>query len=145
MGSLELDAATAARVRELARTSTLDARVRFVGAVQGADLDVYYDRADVFVLPTFYEGYGMAVAEAVAHGLPVVCSQTGALPELVDARSGVLVPPGDVDALAAALAAVIGEDAYRARSRRRSTGAGRDPPQTGPRPRRQWKRRCSRR
>ena len=87
----------------------------FAGAVQGADLDVHYDRADVFVLPTFYEGYGMAVAEAVARGLPVVCSRTGALPDLVDARSGVLVPPGDVDALAEALAAVIGDDALRAR------------------------------
>ena len=54
-----------------------------------------YDAADVFVLPTRYEGYGMAVAEAVARGLPVVELATPArIPDLVDERSGVLVPPG---------------------------------------------------
>jgi glycosyltransferase involved in cell wall biosynthesis len=115
VGSLDLDRATAAGIRDTARAHHLEERVAFVGAVQGTELDAYYDRADVFVLPTFYEGYGMAVAEAVARGLPVVCSRTGALPDLVDADSGVLIPPGDVDALTVALAGIIGDDAQRAR------------------------------
>ena len=54
----------------------------------------FYDRSDVLVLPTFYEGYGMAVAEALARGIPVVSTRTGAIPDLVGTEAGVLVPPG---------------------------------------------------
>ena len=70
-----------------------------------------YDEADVFVLPTFYEGYGMAVAEALAHGLPVISSATGAIPELLADGAGLLVPSGDPKALAAALLQVHDPDA----------------------------------
>jgi glycosyltransferase involved in cell wall biosynthesis len=56
----------------------------------------------------------MAVAEAVARGLPVVGSRTGGIPDLVDERSGVLVPPGALDPLTAALDRVIRDDAWRA-------------------------------
>ena len=115
VGSLDLDPATAREVRDLAGARGLETRIAFPGPVRSADLGGYYDSADVFVLPTFYEGYGMAVAEAVARGLPVVGTCTGALPELVDERNGVLVPPGDLEALTLALGDVIGDDTRRER------------------------------
>jgi len=55
------------------------------------------------VLPTHYEGYGMAVAEALARGIPVVSTPTGAISELIGADAGVLVPAGDAVALATVL------------------------------------------
>ncbi len=72
VGSLDLDPPTAQAIRATAHERGLDARITFVGAVPSADLARFYDAADVFVMPTLYEGYGMAVAEAVARGLPVV-------------------------------------------------------------------------
>ena len=76
---------------------------------------VHYDRADVFVLPTFHEGYGMAVAEALARGLPVVSTPTGAIRDLVRADAGVLVPPGDVTALSIVLRDLIDRPEWRLR------------------------------
>jgi glycosyltransferase involved in cell wall biosynthesis len=114
VGSLDLDPATARAVRAIAHDRGLDERITFVGAVPAGDLARFYGAADVFVMPTFYEGYGMAVAEAVAHGLPVVGSRTGGIPDLVDDRSGVLVPPGALDPLTTALDRVIRDDAWRA-------------------------------
>jgi glycosyltransferase involved in cell wall biosynthesis len=95
--------------------------VSLVGAQHGAALEASWDRADVFVLATCGETYGMAVAEAVAHGLPVVSTTTGAIPELVGSDSGVLVPPGDADALAEALSCVLD----RGERRRLAAGARR--------------------
>jgi glycosyltransferase involved in cell wall biosynthesis len=86
-------------------------RVTFVGELDQHRLDAAYDRADVFVLPTRHEGYGMAVAEAVARGLPVVSTPTGAIPDLVDAASGLIVPIDDVDALTNALETIMNDEA----------------------------------
>ena len=85
-----------------------------VGELDAATLDEYYDRADVFVLATLQETYGMAVAEALARGLPVVSTTTGAIPDLVGADAGLLAPPGNTEALARALARVIGDAGLRA-------------------------------
>jgi glycosyltransferase involved in cell wall biosynthesis len=114
VGSLDLDPATAQTIRATARERGLDGRITFVGAVPSVELARFYDAADVFVMPTFYEGYGMAVAEAVAHGLPVVGTRTGGIPDLVDERSGILLPPGALDPLTTALDRVIRDDAWRA-------------------------------
>lgn len=89
----------------------LAARVTFAGELGETALAALYDRADVFVLPTRHEGYGMAVAEAVARGLPVISTPTGAIPDLVDGSNGMLVPIDDVDALAGALALIEDDDA----------------------------------
>jgi len=113
VGSLTLHPETAAGICALAAARGLGARIRFTGAAHGDALAAAYDAADVFVLPSWYEGYGMAVAEAVARGLPVVATRTGAAGDLVDQRSGILVEPGDLDALTAALDRVIGDDACR--------------------------------
>jgi glycosyltransferase involved in cell wall biosynthesis len=71
--------------------------------------------ADVLVLPSRNEGQPMAVLEAMAHGLCVVASDVGGIPELVDdGRTGLLVPPDDVEALVAALRKVLDDDSLRA-------------------------------
>ena len=128
VGSPELDPDAAARVHAAVDALGLASRVTFTGAAIGADLDRAYERADAFVLATYYEGYGLAVAEAVARGLPVVCSDTGAAAALVGADSGVIVPPGEVEALTAALARVIGDDRAARGPGPRRGGPGGHPP-----------------
>jgi len=82
-------------------------RVRTLGAVNDAELEALYQRADVFVLASFFEGYGMAYAEALARGLPVIGTTGGAIPDTVPQEAGLLVPPGDVPHLTQALRAVM--------------------------------------
>ncbi len=113
-GSLTRDRETAGRIRGLVRQLALEERVTLVGELDAEALAICYDAADVFVLATRRETYGMAVAEALAHGLPVVSTTTGAIPELVGSGAGLLAPPGDTDALAAALSRVIGDADLRA-------------------------------
>lgn len=114
-GSLTRDGAATARARTLARQLGIEDRVTLVGELEAEALAACYDAADVFVLATRRETYGMAVAEALAHGLPVVSTTTGAIPDLVGRDAGVLAPPGDVAALAEALSRVIGDVELRAR------------------------------
>jgi glycosyltransferase involved in cell wall biosynthesis len=115
VGSLDRDPATVARLRAQLARDGLAEEVSFTGEMDGPSLAHRYDAADVFVLPTLFEGYGMVVAEAIARGLPVIASRTGAIPDLVSTDAGILVPPGDVQALAEALCRVIGNATLRAR------------------------------
>jgi hypothetical protein len=83
-------------------------RARFVGARTGADLAAEYAAADLFVLPSRAETYGMVVTEALARGIPVLATAVGGVPEALGAAPGGalpgwLVPPDDPDALAAAI------------------------------------------
>jgi glycosyltransferase involved in cell wall biosynthesis len=112
-GSLERHPETTAAVREVIRRERLGARIELVGEVEGPRLNAVYGRADAFVLATLLEGYGMAVAEALAHGLPVIASRTGGITDLIAAGAGILVPAGSVDALTAALADVISDSGRR--------------------------------
>jgi len=114
-GSLSRDPVTAQRVCETIARLRLEDRVSLVGEVDGQGLDACYARADVFVLATQQETYGMAVAEAVAHGLPVVATMAGAIPELVGDEAGLLVPVGDTNALARSLALVLTDADLRVR------------------------------
>ena len=115
VGGLDRDEPWAASVRAAVAASGLESRIVFAGELEREPLDVRYDAADVFVLPTWYEGYGMAVAEALARELPVVSTTTGAIADLVGEDAGILVPPGDVWALYRALGAVISDTALRER------------------------------
>ncbi len=74
----------------------LEERVHITGRLSDADLAEEYNRADVFLLPSYWEGYGMATAEAMARGLPVISTTAGAIPDMIeDGVSGLLVDPGD--------------------------------------------------
>ena len=93
----------------------LSDRVQLAGSVTAEELASLYAAADLFVLPSRFEGYGMAYAEAVAHGVPVIGTNAGAIPETVPADAGVLVPPDDVDMLAATLQRLMDNPAERER------------------------------
>jgi glycosyltransferase involved in cell wall biosynthesis len=104
------------RTRSPATVESLDAAVRrhdlgdritFVGAVDDARLAALHADADLFVLPSRFEGYGMAFAEAIAYGLPVIGTTAGAIPDTVPDGAGILVPPDDAAALAQALRRLI--------------------------------------
>ena len=93
-----------ARLERRARELGLGERVAFLGHVSFERLAAEYRSADVFCLPSRQEGFGIVFLEAMAAGLPVVAARAAAVPEVVeDGVCGILVPPGDADALSAAL------------------------------------------
>ena len=100
-------------LRATAARLGLDDAVSFLGRV--APADPVLERAEVVVVPSFGEGFGMVALEAMERGRPVIASDVGGLPEIVaDGRTGILVPPGDVDALAGAIVALAGDPARAA-------------------------------
>jgi glycosyltransferase involved in cell wall biosynthesis len=119
VGSLERAPSFAADIR--ARSP--NGRVHFTGPRTGGDLDDEYAAADVLVLPSRAETYGMVVTEALARGLPVIASDVGGVSEAVGltaggTRPGLLVAPEDPPALAAALRAWLADAELRGRLRR---------------------------
>ncbi len=98
----EHDRGFAHRLRRLCREFGLQDRVFFAGAVSETRLAWYYQNADAFVLPSHHEGFGMVIAEAAQHAMPIVATTAGAIPEAAP-PSAHLVPPGDVSALTAAI------------------------------------------
>jgi glycosyltransferase involved in cell wall biosynthesis len=94
-------------------------RVHFIGPVADADLPALYGGAVVFAFPSQYEGFGLPVLEAMACGVPVVCSNRSSLPE-VAGGAGLLADPHDVRAIAAALDRVVSDAALRADLKQRS-------------------------
>jgi glycosyltransferase involved in cell wall biosynthesis len=115
IGSLDRDVETVAAVRARLTATGLESRVTLAGEWPPARLAVAYQDSDLFVLPSFHEGYGMAFAEAMAWGLPIVATRAGAIPETVPETAGILVPPGDAAALATALREILTDPAQRAR------------------------------
>ena len=121
-GSLDRDPTYVERVRSVTRDAGIEDRVRFVGALDAPALDHAYASADVLVLASRAETYGMVVTEALARGLPVVASDVGGVPEALGgggtALPGVLVRPDDPEALAHPLAAWLDDAHLRSRRRR---------------------------
>jgi glycosyltransferase involved in cell wall biosynthesis len=123
VGSLDRDPAVAAELRRRSREAGLDDRLSFPGTLVGDDLDRAYGSADLLVVASRAETYGMVVTEALARGLPVVAAEVGGVGEALGegadgSPSGVLVAPEDPAALVAALRAWLEDPALRARLRR---------------------------
>jgi glycosyltransferase involved in cell wall biosynthesis len=98
------------------RIGGLPANVEAVGPQTGADLAAEYAAADVFVLPSVEDGYGLVTNEAMAAGLPVVVSENAGSAEVVqDGVSGFVVPARDVDVLSRRLATLLGDAHLRMR------------------------------
>jgi len=114
-GSIDRDPATAQSLRAQIAGAGLAERVTLTGALEASALDALYDGADIFVLPSRYEGYGMAFTEAMARGLPIVAAAAGAVPATVPRAAGLLVPPDDAPALAEALCALLDDESLRRR------------------------------
>ena len=108
------DSAAAAQLRASIERHELVPRISLLGSVSQSRLSELYAAADLFVLPSRYEGFGMAYAEAIAHGLPVIGTTAGAIPDTVPPEAGVLIPPDDVPALTAALRHLIESPKERA-------------------------------
>jgi glycosyltransferase involved in cell wall biosynthesis len=114
-GDSTRDPATAAQLTaDIARHKLAD-RVTVLGAQSPESIAELYADADLFVLASRLEGYGMVYAEAMMHGLPVVGTTAGAIPEVVPASAGVLVAPDDVAALTLVLHRLIGSPEERGR------------------------------
>ena len=123
VGSLERDPAFVEALRRRSLDGGLGDRVCFPGPRTGADLDRTYAAADVMVLASRAETYGMVVIEALARGLPVVATDVGGLTEALGRdtagiRPGLLVPPDNPAALGAVLRAWLGDAELRGRLRR---------------------------
>jgi glycosyltransferase involved in cell wall biosynthesis len=108
VGTLDRDPDFANLLQRRADEAGIGDRIWFAGPRTGDELDRAYAAADVLVVPSLGETYGMVVTEALARGLPVIATAVGGLPNAlgrtVDGRRpGLLVPPGDAPALAAAL------------------------------------------
>jgi len=114
-GDLTRDAVAAAKLRlEITRHGLTD-RISVPGAVSAEQLAALYHTADLFVLASYFEGYGMAYSEALAHGLPVIGTTAGAIPDTIPDGAGMLVPAGDPAALSNALRLAIADSALRLR------------------------------
>ncbi len=113
VGDLERNRPHLAGLRDLLRRHGLEQRVELAGALAGERFEAAWREADLFVAASRHEGYGMAVAEAVARGLPVVTTAAGAIGGWLDHRAAIIVPVGDAARLRQALARAIDEPALR--------------------------------
>jgi glycosyltransferase involved in cell wall biosynthesis len=106
-GDLTRDPDEAAKLQDLILQHQLTRRIETLGAVSPSRLATLFGEADLFVLASRFEGYGMAYAEALSHGLAVIGTTAGAIPDTIPEGAGLLVPPDDATALAAALRGII--------------------------------------
>jgi glycosyltransferase involved in cell wall biosynthesis len=113
VGSSARDPAHADGLVALAAELGIAQRVRFAGELVDAALEVLWQGADLFALASHWEGYGMAIAEALKRGVPVAVTAVGIAPTLVTPENGILVQPGDQVTLSKALRRVIFSAALR--------------------------------
>ncbi len=124
VGSLDRDPAWAQGLIRLRDELGLGGRVSLLGTLSDEDLAGRYGAADLFVLPSRFEGYGMVFAEALARGLPILASRAGAVGATVPPEAGLLVPADDPAALGQALRRLMADPALRRRLARGARAAG---------------------
>lgn len=129
-GALDRDAAHVAALRDRIGRHGLTDRIHLAGPLTGAPLEEAYAAADLMVLASRAETYGMVVTEALARGIPVVATEVGGIPDALGTtpsgeRPGILVPPGDPDALATAIRRWLGDAALRRRLKAAARRRGR--------------------
>lgn len=107
----------AGRVKDAAAASGVSGRIHFIGFVSDEDLLQLYNACDLFVFPSYYEGFGIPVLEAMACGRAVVCSSASALPEVADGAA-ILFDPHSTAEMARAMVDVLVEPELRARMER---------------------------
>ena len=124
VGSLNRDPAWAGALVHLRDELGLARRVSLLGSLDDDELGRRYAAADLFALPSRFEGYGMAFAEALARGLPILAADAGAVGATVPPEAGVLVPPDDSAALGLALRRVLDDRTLRRRLAAGARAAG---------------------
>jgi glycosyltransferase involved in cell wall biosynthesis len=107
VGDEKRDADCASRIKNDISHFGLHNRIKLSGTLTEDELATYYVESDIFVLASKFEGYGMAYAEAMAYGLPVIGSNAGAIASTVPPEAGLLVPPDNVDELASAIRLMV--------------------------------------
>jgi glycosyltransferase involved in cell wall biosynthesis len=131
-GSLEFDPEFAAELRRRVDRLGLKDVVSFHGRVSDDELERLYLESDLFVMPSYYEGYGIVYAEAMRAGLPIIAQDAGAVREIVRAgENALLVPPDDPRALAEAITRLAGDGDMRNRFARRGLELARELPTWG--------------
>ncbi len=113
IGAADRAPGTTRDLTERIEAAGLGDRILLAGAVDDATLAKAYDGADLFVMPSLFEGYGMVLTEALARGLPLVCTTGGAAAETAPDAAALKVAPGDATALAATIASLIDAPARR--------------------------------
>lgn len=127
-GDASIDPEHAAVLAARAEAPGLAGRVTFLGRRTPEEMEALWQSADVFISASHFEGYGMAVAEAVRHGLPLALAREAAAPELIPAAASAIVEPGDSVQLTKALRRIIFDAALRATLAEASWQAGRSLP-----------------
>jgi glycosyltransferase involved in cell wall biosynthesis len=128
VGAIDRSPATVAALRDQIAAAGLGNLVELAGPMSRDQLDRCYDQADIFVLSSHYEGYGMVLAEALARGLPIATTTGGAAAETVPDGAALKVAPGDDKALRQALRQLIDDPALRRRLADAAWAAGRTLP-----------------
>lgn len=124
-GATDRNPETVARLRHAITIAGLDDKITLAGTVVPATLERFYASADLFLMPSLFEGYGMVLAEAMARGLPIVCTTGGAAAETVPDTAALKVEPGNVEALGRALVLAMSDRKLRTRLADAAWEAGR--------------------
>ncbi len=128
IGATDRSPAAMAALFDAVRETGLGARITIAGPLAEAELSGHYDRADLFVMPSLYEGYGMVLAEAMARGLPIVCTTGGAAAHTVPSEAALKLAPGDGAALTTALKRLLEDAQLRRRLADAAWAAGQQLP-----------------
>ncbi len=124
VGNLDREQGHVAMLRRMIEDHDLSQRIAFAGERTGKDMDALWKGADLYAAAAIHEGFGMAVAEAIARQIPVVSTRSGAVGSWLDPRASILVEPDDVATMRDALRRVLSEPQLR-RDLRQGTGLAR--------------------